>query len=147
MGRNLAAAALCALAIGTAAAAGHHRLEPILPGTLDWFSPPGNPALEAAWVVGAEGDASLYALRVRLRPGAKIPPHTHPDARYSTVLVGTLHVGFGTVEDPAAMVAVPAGGVYVAPAGQPHYLWARDGEVVYQEAGFGPTATTPAGAR
>jgi hypothetical protein len=39
-------------------------------------------------------------------------------------------------------VAVPAGGLYVAPASQPHTLWARDGEVVYQEAGTGPTGTT-----
>lgn len=120
--------------------------EPLLPEAFKWFSPPGNPALQAAWVVGAESEPALYALRVKLEAGGRIAPHTHPDTRYSTVLSGTLYVGFGAVEDPSAMVAVPAGAVYVAPAGQPHYLWARDGDVVYQESGAGPTATLSASA-
>jgi hypothetical protein len=30
---------------------------------------------------------------------------------------------------------------YVAPANQPHQLWARDGAVAYQESGVGPTGT------
>jgi quercetin dioxygenase-like cupin family protein len=115
--------------------------EPVLPESFAWFSPPRMPDLEAAWVVGAEQASGLYALRVRLDPGTKIAPHTHPDTRYSTVLSGTLYVGFGGTMDESAMVAVPAGGVYVAPANQPHYLWARDGEVEYQESGVGPTRT------
>jgi quercetin dioxygenase-like cupin family protein len=115
--------------------------EPVLPEALEWFSPPGNAGLKAAWVVGAEQESGLYALRVRLAPGARIAPHTHPDARTSTVLSGTLYVGFGATVDETAMVAVPTGAVYVAPANQPHYLWARDGEVVYQESGVGPTRT------
>jgi quercetin dioxygenase-like cupin family protein len=119
--------------------------EPMLPDALEWFSPPGNPGLRAMWVVGTEGGAALYALRVRLSAGSRIAPHTHPDTRYSTVLSGTLYVGFGAVEDESAMVAVPTGGVYVAPGGQPHYLWARDGDAVYQESGMGPTATVPVG--
>lgn len=92
-------------------------------------------------MVGAEQAPGLYALRVRLDAGARIPPHTHPDIRYSTVLKGTLYVGFGGAVDESAMVAVPAGAVYVAPADQPHYLWARDGAVEYQESGVGPTGT------
>ena len=31
----------------------------------------------------------------------------------------------------------------VAPANVPHYLSAKEGEVVYQESGVGPTATVP----
>jgi quercetin dioxygenase-like cupin family protein len=83
----------------------------------------------------------MYAQRVTLSAGARIPPHTHPDTRYSTILAGTLHVAFGTRPTDADFVAIPAGAVYVAPAGQPHTLWARDGEVTYQEAGNGPTGT------
>jgi quercetin dioxygenase-like cupin family protein len=114
---------------------------PVLPESLEWYSPPGNPGIRATWVVGAEREPGLYALRVRLAAGAKIAPHTHPDTRYSTVLSGTLYVGFGTAVNESAIIAVPAGAVYVAPANQPHYLWARDGEVVYQESGDGPTGT------
>jgi quercetin dioxygenase-like cupin family protein len=123
------------------ASAGAPAPKPVLPESFRWFSPPGNSGLKAAWVVGAEQESGLYALRVMLDRGTRIAPHAHPDLRYSTVLSGTLYVGFGGTVDESAMVAVPAGGVYVAPANQPHYLWARDGEVVYQESGKGPTGT------
>jgi quercetin dioxygenase-like cupin family protein len=116
---------------------------PILAGDLHWFSPPSNPAVQGAWVVGAEDQAAPYLLRVKLAAGGKIPPHVHPDERSSTVLAGTLYVGFGGTFDEAKVVAVPTGAVYVAPAKVPHYVWAKDGEATYQEAGVGPTATIP----
>ena len=116
---------------------------PVGPEALEWFRRPGTPGLEAAWLVGAEKQPGLYALRVRLAAGAKIKPHTHPDPRSSLVLTGTLYVAFGTTVDESAFVVVPAGAVSVVPANQPHYLWAQDGEVVYQESGYGPSATVP----
>ena len=48
------------------------------------------------------------------------------------MLSGTLYVGFGEQFDESTLVAVPAGAVYVAPAGVPHFLMAKDGEVIYQ---------------
>ena len=114
---------------------------PVLPEELRWLSPPNNAAVQGAWVLGAEDKPGPYLLRVKLAAGGKIPPHTHPDERNSTVLSGTLYVGFGGSFDEAKVVAVPAGGVYVAPASMPHYVWAKDGAAVYQEAGVGPTAT------
>jgi len=114
---------------------------PVLPDTCLWSGPATNPALLASWLVGAEDQAGLYAVRVKLDAGGSIPPHTHPDTRYSTVLEGTLWVGFGAERDDARLVAVPKGAVYVAPAGVPHFLVAREGDVEYQESGVGPTAT------
>lgn len=140
---RFAATLVLALATTIAASAQATDPAPILPEALRWFSPPGNPAVQGAWVVGAEQAAGAYLFRVKLAPGARLPPHSHPDERNTTVLAGTLRVGFGATFDEARLVAVPAGGVYVAPAGVPHYLWARDGEVVYQEAGAGPTGTVP----
>jgi quercetin dioxygenase-like cupin family protein len=116
-------------------------VKPILPETLQWSGPPTIPGLKGAWILGGEKESGMYAQRVTLSAGARIPPHTHPDTRYSTILSGTLHVAFGARPTDADFVAVPAGAVYVAPAGQPHTLWARDGEVTYQEAGNGPTGT------
>ena len=113
----------------------------ISPDRLRWASPPGVPGLRAAWVLGAEDKPGTYLLRVQLASGAKIPPHTHPDERVTTVLNGTIYVGFGVAFDESKMIAVPAGAVYVAPAGVPHYVWARDGEALYQESGAGPTGT------
>ena len=114
---------------------------PVLPGSLRWASPPGMPGLQAAWVLGAEASAGPYVQRVRVAAGERIPPHRHPDSRHTTVLAGTIYVGFGDTFDEAKVVAVPAGAVYVAPANVPHFVWARDGEASYQESGVGPTGT------
>jgi quercetin dioxygenase-like cupin family protein len=114
---------------------------PVLPETLRWSGPPAIPALKAAWMLGAEDKPGPYILRVKLAAGGLIPPHTHPDERNTTVLSGTIYIGFDETFDPGKAVAVPAGAVYVAPANVAHYVWARDGDAQYQEAGFGPTAT------
>lgn len=135
--------ALLALAAAFIASAGAQPAAPvvIVPERLDWSGPPAIPALKGAWMLGAEDRPGPYLLRVRLAAGGRIPPHTHPDERHTTVLSGTLHVGFGDTFDEGRVVAVPAGAVYVAPAAVPHYVWAKDGAAEYQEAGVGPTAT------
>ena len=135
-------AALAASAILSGATASEAIIAPapVLPETLRWTSPPGNPALQAAWMLGSEGGTGAYVLRVRLAAGGKILPHRHPDARHVTVLWGTVYVGFGESFDESKVVAVPSGAVYVAAANVPHFVWARDGGVVYQESGVGPTA-------
>jgi quercetin dioxygenase-like cupin family protein len=130
------------MALAGVALAQQAAITPILPDKLQWTTPPNIPAVRSAWIIGREQQVGEYAIRVVLASDGRIPPHTHPDRRYSTVLSGTLYVGFGAKFNAASMVAVPAGGVYVAPAGVPHFAWARDGEVTYQEAGVGPTATS-----
>lgn len=115
--------------------------QPVLPDAIKWQGSGAMKGAESAWVVGAGDKAGLYAQRVRLAQGAMIPPHTHGDERMSVVLSGTMYVGFGERVDEAALVAIPAGGVYVAPAGVPHYVVAKEGPVEYQESGMGPTAT------
>lgn len=114
---------------------------PIDPAEARWVSPPALPGVQGAWLLGAEGKQGMYHFRVKLAKGARIPPHTHPDERATTVLSGTILVGFGEAFDESKMVAVGPGSIYVAPANVPHYVWARDGEAVYQESGIGPTAT------
>lgn len=151
--RNARAAAVLVLlggapvfAVGTGAVtAAPAAPTPIEPASLTWVHPPGNPKLKAAWVIGTEGGKGSYVLRVVLGDGGRIPPHTHPDERIVTVLSGTVYVGFGASTDDGAMVEMPAGSVYVVPAGVPHYLAARGSDVTYQEAGIGPTATDPVG--
>ena len=114
---------------------------PILPERLTWVSPPMLPALRSAWLVGSESQTGLYLLRVKLAAGGRIPPHTHPDDRWTTVLSGTLWVGFGATFAESRAVAIPAGAAYVAPAQMAHFVWAREGAVESQEMGKGPTGT------
>jgi quercetin dioxygenase-like cupin family protein len=114
---------------------------PMLAERLTWVSPPTLPALQSAWMLGTESQTGLYLLRVKRTPGGRIPPHDHPDERTTTVLSGTLYVGFGETFDETKVVAIPSGAVYVAPAEVPHYIWAKEGEVWCQEMGMGPTGT------
>ncbi len=115
---------------------------PILPDSIHWMSPPNTSGMQGAWILGAEQNEGAYLIRVRLQKGARIPPHKHPDERNSTVLMGTIYVGFGETFDETKVVAIPTGGVYVAPANVPHYVWAKDGDAIYQESGMGPTRST-----
>ena len=131
----------CTLSYGTMVNAEMPAPVSIVTDELKWTSPAPIAGLQFAWVQGNETDSGLYVLRVRLEPDAKIPPHSHPDQRLSTVLAGTLYVGFGDVFDETDLVAVEAGDAYVAPANIPHFIWASDGAVEYQETGLGPTAT------
>ncbi len=50
-------------------------------------------------------------------------------------------MGYGEQMDDGAMKALPAGSIFTEPAKQPHYVWAKDGEVVIQVIGNGPSAT------
>lgn len=115
---------------------------PILPDSLQWQASPTLQGAESVWVIGAADRQGIYAQRVRLAQGAMITPHVHTDERFSVVLAGTIYVGFGAEFDESQVVAVPTGSVYIAPAGVPHYVWARDGAAEYQESGVGPTTTT-----
>lgn len=135
--------ALLVLGIGFAAQASEPGAAPtpILPDALRWEGPPQISALKAAWILGAEQKPGPYMLRTKLAANGQIPPHTHPDQRNATVLSGTIYVGFGETFDAGKVVAIPTGAVYVVPAGTPHYIWAKDGNAEYQEAGVGPTAT------
>jgi quercetin dioxygenase-like cupin family protein len=141
MKKNTAIIVAASLALSAAALAQLQAPAPILPNALKFSGLPAMPGAESAQIVGEPQKAGPYLMRVKLAAGAKIPPHTHPDERNSTVLSGTLYVGFGEKFDESELVAIPVGAVYVAPAGVPHYIWAKDGPAVYQEAGNGPTGT------
>ena len=104
----------------------------------------GDPSgVRRAYLVGDEKKPGMYAYRVRFPANHKVQPHFHPDERVVTVLSGTLYVGFGEVFDESAMKALPAGSIWTEPARQPHFVWAKDGEVVIQVVGAnGPSGLT-----
>ena len=52
-----------------------------------------------------------------------------------------LWVDFGATFAEIRVVALPPGAAYIAPARTPHFVWAKAGEVEYQEMGQGPTGT------
>jgi len=136
---------LAGLVIAAPAAGQEPRPLPILPDTVAYATLSQVPGVESKWLVGTAGTSGLYLFRNRFARGTRLPPHTHPDSRIAHVLSGTLYAGFGPAFDTTRLVAIPAGALFVVPAGTPHYAWARDGEVIFQETGVGPTATVMVG--
>ena len=102
---------------------------------------------DQALIVGDPARAGTYVAHIRFPAHLRIAPHFHPDDRVVTVLSGTVLFGFGERFDEGRLRPLPAGSVWTEPARQPHFAWARDGEVVLQVVGVGPSATTPVGPR
>jgi hypothetical protein len=103
----------------------------------------GNGPPETIVLYGDPAKPGLYVSRIRFSPGWKDMPHWHPDpARTVVVLSGTFYFGSGEVWDESRMKAYPAGTFYSEPPKAPHFTWAKDGEVVIQLTGIGPSGKT-----
>ena len=134
----LSAALLCT-ALGAAAQA---PTVDITPGDVA-YRDTSTPGVKMAILQGKLLDPGLYILRVKIANDAKLMPHTHPDVRYTTVLSGDMSFGFGDTFDVASMKVYSPGAIIAIPANTSHYVWARNGEVIVQDTGSGPTGTTP----
>ena len=126
----------------TAAFSQGTTLEParLAPEDLKWaVTPTGT---QRANLAGDDKKQGMYAYRARFPANFRNQPHYHPDDRIVTVLSGTLHVGFGEQFDESKMKVLPAGSIWTEPAKQPHFVWAKDGEVIIQIIGNGPSGVT-----
>ena len=86
----------------------------------------------------------VFVSRVKFSAGWKDPPHWHPDTvRTAVVLSGTLYFASGDKWDETKFTAYPPGTFYSEPSKAPHYTWAKDGEVIIQVTGVGPSGKTP----
>ena len=110
------------------------------PDQLRWVADPRG--YQQALIVGDPAKPGMYAAHIRFPANLRIAPHFHPDERIVTVLSGTVHFGYGERFDESRLRAMPAGSVWTEPAKQPHFAWAKDGEVVLQVIGIGPSGTT-----
>ena len=113
----------------------------LAPDELKWDQTPTGS--QRAIIAGDDRKPGMYMYRTRFPANYKVQPHFHPDERVVTVMSGTLHVGYGDRFDESAMKVLPAGSVWTEPARQPHFVWAKDGEVVIQVVGGnGPSGVT-----
>ena len=114
------------------------------PNELEFKAPlsPGLP--QTAVLYGDPTKAGVFVTRVKFAPGLKLMPHWHPDeVRTVVVLSGTLYFGLGEQWDDSKLRAYPAGTFFSEPSKTAHYAWAKEGEVIIQVTGIGPTGTTP----
>ena len=99
--------------------------------------------VESAVLYGDPTKAGLFVQRVKIPAGFKVPPHWHPDSeRTLTVMSGTLYFGLGERWDESKMEPRPAGTFFAEVPKVAHYVWAKDGEVVLNITGMGPTGIT-----
>lgn len=97
--------------------------------------------VSSAMMSGAMDDEGVFGANAVMKDGSVFPPHTHPDARMSLVIEGTMYLGVGNSVDPEAEQVFEAGSVALTPAGVAHWMAARDGDVRIIEIGTGPTIT------
>ena len=100
--------------------------------------------VQIAVLYGDPAKPGLYVVRLKLPAGAKVVPHTHPEeVRTLTVLSGTLYFGFGEQFDENKLTPYPAGTFFSELPNVAHFVAAKDGEVIFQATGIGPSALIP----
>lgn len=114
-----------------------------LPGDVT-FSEATDGKPQVAVLYGDPEKAGFYVVRLKFPAGFKVAPHTHPEGtRTLTVLSGTLYFGFGDTFDEAKVMAYPPGTFFTELPTTPHFVWAKEGDVIVQVAGIGPSGFMP----
>jgi quercetin dioxygenase-like cupin family protein len=114
-----------------------------LPNQIEFKAPPIPGLPQNAVLYGDPTKPGVFVTRVKFAPGFKVMPHWHPDeVRTVVVLSGTLYFGLGEQWDDSKLKAYPAGTFFSEPFKTAHYGWAKDGEVILQITGIGPSGTT-----
>jgi quercetin dioxygenase-like cupin family protein len=115
----------------------------VLPHDIAWKASAASPGLETAVTFGDPAKPGPYVLRVRYPKGYKLMPHFHPDEwRTGIVLSGNYYFGLGEQWDESKLKPYPPGTFFSEPKGTPHFVWAKDGEVIVQVTAMGPTGIT-----
>jgi quercetin dioxygenase-like cupin family protein len=113
-----------------------------LPDQIEWKAPPMVGGASTALLYGDPAKAAVYVTRTKFPAGLKVMPHTHPDEwRTIVVLSGTIYFGLGDTWDEGKLKPYPTGTFFSEPKDTPHFVWAKDGEVIVQVTAMGPTAT------
>ena len=116
----------------------------VMPNEIVWKASAASAGLETAVTFGDPTKPGPYVLRVKFPAGYKLMPHFHPDAwRTGVVLSGNYYFGLGEQWDESKLKLYPAGTFFSEPKGTPHFVWAKDGEVIVQITAMGPTGVTP----
>lgn len=131
---TLAATALLGVGAATlshaASPAASSVSQPIMakPKELSWK--PGPPALPpGAQMAVIEGDPAaegkLFAFRLKVPAGYRIPAHFHSADEHVTVISGEFLMGMGDKLDESKAQALPAGSFVVIPAKEHHFAFTR----------------------
>ena len=121
--------------------AAEHRW--FLPGDLKWADAPASlpKGAKLAVIHGDPNAPGIFAMRLSVPAGYKIPPHWHPANEHVTVISGEFYMGLGDTWDESKGHALPAGSVSIMPVGTRHFAWTKV-ETVVQVHAMGPWGIT-----
>lgn len=115
----------------------------LTPDEIQWgASQTSSRGLPTVVLAGDPKKAKLYTVRIKIPADFKAEPHWHAEDRMVTIISGTLYYGYGDTFDETQLKALPAGSFFTEPAKQPHFAWAKSGDVIVQVTAVGPTGTT-----
>ena len=99
------------------------------------------PGVKLAVIEGDLAKPGPFMMRVKFPAGFKLAPHTHPTVEHTTVLSGSMRIGYGINPDgPSELMA--AGTIVITPANTAHFFSTPTATIV-QTHGIGPWASTP----
>ena len=114
----------------------------LIPEQLQWFTPSYyKDGRQRAQLLGDSSRGGAWVDRVKIPSGGRVLAHTHPHDEVVTVIQGTWYLGEGERFDPDKLKGYPPGSFIVIPAGTPHFLAAKDGDVIVQLNGIGKFGT------
>jgi quercetin dioxygenase-like cupin family protein len=114
----------------------------VTPQEVRWFTPPYyTDGRQRAQMFGDSNKEGPWIDRVKIPAGARVLAHTHPHDEIVTVIEGTWYLGEGEKFDAARLKPYPAGSFIVIPAGVPHFVTTKEGNVIVQVGGTGKFAT------
>jgi quercetin dioxygenase-like cupin family protein len=104
----------------------------VAPQEIKWGPAPAvlPPGAEAAVLFGDPGKEGLFALRLKLPEGYRVPPHMHPVDEVVTVISGTFNLGMGETADESKAQPLPAGSFFALPPGTAHYVFIDEDTVI-----------------
>lgn len=114
----------------------------VKPDEIIWFPNPALPAgAQEAKILGDPSANEDYVIRVRVPPGKKVMPHTHPEDRKYTVISGEFMIGIGDLFNREKLELLPPGSFVFLPGGTPHFQYSENHDYVIQIEGHGPIST------
>ena len=115
----------------------------ILPSEIKFVVNPNDPAgLQTVLLDGDPAKPELYTSRIKIPANVKLLAHWHPETRVVMVLSGTFYYGYGDKFDEKKLIEMPTGTFFTEPSRQSHFAWTKNGDVILQVTGVGPTGKT-----
>src|SRR5215470_4447690 len=137
--KPLISALLIAAATLTLANTNKKEISAFRPAQVRWFTPHYyTDGRERAQLFGDSSQGGgAWVDRVKIPSGSRVLAHTHPQDELVTVIEGTWYLGEGTTFNPARLKAYPAGSFIIIPADVPHFVAAKEVNVIIQLNGNG----------